>query len=344
MARLLRRRGRRAVRLVLGLLALAAVGLVAGAPTATAASPDRAARIDVPASGARGPAAVARVVSGSRSRGSGAAAARGTTAGPVAAPGNARVSVVAPVQAAGAGQVTAPSQLAAPAQMDPPPVAAPAVAAPAVGQPVAAPAGAPAAGPDCQVLRCVALTFDDGPEPGTTGRLLDYLAQARVPATFFVVGSKVPGHPDLVARMAADGHEIGNHTWTHAFLPKTSTPDALEQVARTQEAVTRVTGRAPTLLRPPFGAFTSRDLQLGLPVVIWDVDPVDWKTRNTEQVVGAVLAQTRSGSIVLMHDTLPTTVAAVPAIVASLRARGYTLVTVSQLLGAPQPGRVYARR
>ena len=218
------------------------------------------------------------------------------------------------------------------------------VASPAPTATPDAPAAAgPAASVDCAQARCVALTFDDGPGR-LTGRLLDDLAAADVPATFFVLGTSVRVAPDVVRRMVAEGHEVGNHTYDHLQLTKLGAEQQRAQVARTASVLADA-GVTATVFRPPYGSHdaTTREV-VGLPVILWDVDTLDWKTRSTEATVASAVGDARAGSIVLMHDIHEPTVAAVPAIVAGLREKGFTLVTVSQLLGETAPGSVHSRR
>jgi peptidoglycan/xylan/chitin deacetylase (PgdA/CDA1 family) len=219
---------------------------------------------------------------------------------------------------------------------------------PPVAAPIDVPAGAALPGampeaPDCARLACVALTFDDGPGP-STGRLLDLLARDRAPATFFVIGRQINGNEALLARMMRDGHVVGNHTWSHPDLSRTSPDKTHAQSAATDAAITAATGQRPTVMRPPYGAMSPTVTQLGEAVILWDVDTLDWKYRVSSSVTQRALAGARSGSIVLMHDIHPSTVEAVPAIIAGLRARGFTLVTVPQLLGQVRAGAVYTRR
>ena len=189
---------------------------------------------------------------------------------------------------------------------------------------------------DCRITKCVALTFDDGPSPHTE-RLLDILAAEHVTATFFIIGSRVEERPQVVARIKAEGHEIGNHTWSHPQLSRVSADRAAEEYESTQQAIAGATGGyRPTVMRPPFGAHDATSDaaagQAGLSVIIWDVDTLDWKTKSADATVAAVASGTRPGSIVLMHDTHPTSVDAVPAMIADLKAKGYTFVTVTDIL------------
>ncbi len=223
----------------------------------------------------------------------------------------------------------------------PPPPAPP---PPAPPPPAAGPSPAPGTDVDCAVLACVALTFDDGPGPHTA-RLLDELRAADVRATFFVVGRAAAAAPDLVREAVADGHAIGNHSWSHPRLPDIGAAAVADQLDRTT-AVLADLGVTTDLVRPPYGATDATVASVmatrGLAQVLWDVDTQDWLNRDVATTTQRVLAGVHPGAIVLMHDIHPSTVEAVPGIVDSLRAAGYTLVTVPQLLGPDlEPGRTY---
>lgn len=207
--------------------------------------------------------------------------------------------------------------------------------------PVAVPQ--PAASVDCAVAQCVALTFDDGPGR-ETARLLDDLAREGVPATFFVLGTSAKAQPALVRRMAAEGHEVGTHTLSHKQLTKLSAEGQRAEIARGIEAVEAV-GVTPTVFRPPYGSYNDATRSVvGAPMVLWDVDTLDWKTRSADATVSAAVGGAKAGSIVLMHDIHAPTVDALPRVVAGLREKGFTLVTVSTLLGTREPGSVSSRR
>lgn len=198
---------------------------------------------------------------------------------------------------------------------------------------------------DCRKLRCVALTFDDGPG-ADTGRLLGMLRAANAIATWFPLGAVTLDSPERLRAIAGAGMEIGNHSWSHPQLTILSDRGIDSQIRRTAREVETVTGKKPYLVRPPYGAISrrvTRDLgRLAAPCILWDVDPLDWKYLNSDYVYRSVMRQVRPGSIVLMHDIHPTTVAAVPRILKALAARGYTFVTVSELFaGKLQPGHVY---
>ncbi|MEO3788447.1 polysaccharide deacetylase family protein [Actinocorallia sp. B10E7] len=202
---------------------------------------------------------------------------------------------------------------------------------------------------NCAVAKCVALTFDDGPVGGTD-RLLQILAQHRVKATFFVVGRMVEEYPGILRREMADGHEIANHTWSHADLTTLSSEGVREELEKTEAAIGKNIGHGTTLMRPPYGATNARVAsaakRLGLAQVMWAVDPLDWRNRDTALVERRVLSQTRAGDIVLLHDVHASSVNAVPKILTTLAERGYKFVTVSELLAgvSVEPGRQYRER
>ena len=185
----------------------------------------------------------------------------------------------------------------------------------------------------------VALTFDDGPHPVHTARLLDTLAELGVPATFFVVGKDVDANPALVARMARDGHELGNHTYRHRYLPLARSRSVEHELRTTDQAIVRAAGVVPKVARPPWGGRSPRNVRvfqrLRKRLVLWDVNSFDWKGKPAREVALRVLDRTRAGSIVLMHEARDggeTTIEAVRMLVPALRARGFELVTVSRAI------------
>lgn len=182
----------------------------------------------------------------------------------------------------------------------------------------------------------VALTFDDGPDPARTPALLDALAELHVKATFFMVGASVDANPALAARIAAEGHEIGNHTYTHRYLPMARSKMVAKELALTDRAIERATGIVPTLARPPWGGRSPKTVRafarLAKRMVLWDVNSFDWKGKPAADVAQRVLERARPGSIILMHEARDhgeVTVEAVRLLVPALRAQGYDLVTVS---------------
>ncbi|QGF23910.1 polysaccharide deacetylase family protein [Raineyella fluvialis] len=200
---------------------------------------------------------------------------------------------------------------------------------------------------DCGRMKCIALSFDDGPSSNTS-RLVDILDGNNVNATFFNVGQNVGVYPSTVRRSYGNGNEIMNHTWDHPDLTTLSSTGVSSELSRTSDVIGSTVGRRPTLMRPPYGAYnstvTSVAGQQGMAVILWNIDTRDWESRNTSAVITAATGPASSGSIILMHDLYPTTVDAVPSIISNLKSRGYVLVTVQDVIGDPQPGRVYSRR
>lgn len=204
----------------------------------------------------------------------------------------------------------------------------------------------PTLGPkvDCRRLECVAITYDDGPASHTEV-LLDTLKRKNATATFFVLGQQVATYPGTTRRMVDGGHEIGVHTWDHKNLTQLTPAEIHRQIAQTVTEVKTITGTRPTLVRPPYGAMNdavrSQARKSDLALAMWSVDTEDWRDRNTPVVVRRAVGQARSGSIILMHDIHDTTVAGAGQIIDGLRRRGFTLVTVSDLIGSPQSGKTY---
>lgn len=188
----------------------------------------------------------------------------------------------------------------------------------------------------------IAISFDDGPNATLTPRLLDILKQRNIKATFFVIGENAAQHPEILARAAAEGHEIGNHTWSHPALTKLSDARVQEEVTKTSEAIEKAIGKKPTLLRPPYGAINPRLSRMikdqdGLTIVLWSVDPMDWKRPGSAVVSQRLLAGAKPGAITLSHDIHPGTVDAMPATLDALIAKGYKFVTVSELIAMETP-------
>ena len=183
--------------------------------------------------------------------------------------------------------------------------------------------------------KVVALTFDDGPNPATTNQALDTLSKYGIKATFFVLGKNVSGNEDILKRMKADGHVIGNHSWSHPVLSKLSLDEAKKQITDTEDALTKVLGSSSKLMRPPYGAITD-DIRnsLDLSFIMWDVDSLDWKSKNEASILTEIQRQVRNGSIILMHDIHAETVNALPKIIDYLKEQGYHFVTVPEMLNS----------
>ncbi len=193
----------------------------------------------------------------------------------------------------------------------------------------------------------VALTFDDGPHPTLTPQLLDILAAYGARATFYVIGRNAARYPDILRRIVAEGHEIGNHTWSHPSLYGVGDQAMLRELQRTSDAIQDAVGFAPVSLRPPYGNIYPRQSQLvydalGMTTVLWSIDPLDWQRPGASVVANRILSQHHAGAVVLSHDIHGPTVRAMPAVVDGLLGRGYNLVQVSELMGRrvwPAPGR-----
>ncbi|MFI0353477.1 polysaccharide deacetylase family protein [Actinomadura sp. 9N407] len=196
---------------------------------------------------------------------------------------------------------------------------------------------------DCVQVKCLALTFDDGPGE-YTGQVMDDLRKAGARATFFMLGQNVGMHKDLVRRMVMEGHEVANHTWSHEDLTGLSSGGVRSQVDRTQQAIKAASGVAPTMFRPPYGATDAQvGKAVGMPQIMWSVDSLDWLHRNERRNVRAGVNEPEKGGVVLFHDIHKPTVTAVPEIVSGLEKRGFTLVTVSELFQSKRlkPGAKY---
>ena len=188
----------------------------------------------------------------------------------------------------------------------------------------------------------IALTFDDGPSEKLTPKLLDLLAAHHLKATFFVIGQNVSEHPEITARAAREGHEIGNHSWSHPNFGKMSDEAVRRELRKTDDAIRSAIGASPTLLRPPYGSISARQKkwianEFGYKIVLWDVDPLDWKRPGPSVVRDRILRNTRAGSIVLSHDIHPGTIEAMQSTIEQLEAKGFKFVTVSELIAMALP-------
>ncbi|MFF2015133.1 polysaccharide deacetylase family protein [Paenibacillus sp. NPDC058177] len=190
--------------------------------------------------------------------------------------------------------------------------------------------------------KIIALTFDDVPDPRFTPQLLDVLRKYKVKATFFVVGSRAEKHPGLVARMIREGHVIGNHSYNHPQFVKLRLNDFRTQIVRTENILQAIAGYKPRLIRPPYGDINEQQLKWakshGYKLVNWNVDSLDWKGLSKTQVKNNILSHAGKGAIILQHgggghgSNLRGSIQALPEVITSLRQRGYTFVTVPQLL------------
>jgi peptidoglycan/xylan/chitin deacetylase (PgdA/CDA1 family) len=201
---------------------------------------------------------------------------------------------------------------------------------------------------DCAQVKCVALTFDDGPTP-YTDRLLSILSANKAKATFFEIGNKVAANPAGAKRVVEAGMELGNHTWEHPNMTTVPLEDVPSQLSRANDAITAATGVTPKLWRPPGGltnaAVNEQAGKVGLAGILWDVIPYDWiNDSNTAASRLLLMTQIKPGSVVLLHDTYSSTVDIVEQFIPVLKANNYHFVTVTQLLGQRAPGSVYGSR
>ena len=179
----------------------------------------------------------------------------------------------------------------------------------------------------------IALTFDDGPSTAWTPALLDGLKERGVKATFFLIGENADKNPEIVKRMAEEGHLIGNHTYHHVELTKVSENEARLELADTSAVIVRITGKEPEYMRPPFGAWQRKlEQEIQMLPVLWTIDPLDWTTENQDEIVNKVVTEAEENDIILLHDCYASSVEAALRIVDILQKEGYEFVTVDRLL------------
>lgn len=179
----------------------------------------------------------------------------------------------------------------------------------------------------------IAITFDDGPNPDYTMKLLKGLKKRGVKATFFVLGEEVERYPDILKATYDDGHMIGVHSYQHVNFGQIGDAAALEQVEKTQQAIYDVTGEYTGYIRPPYGCWKKElDQELPMIEVLWDIDPLDWATKDADTVVQRVLQKIPDGSIILLHDASESSVSAALTIIDTLQKQGYEFVTVEELI------------
>lgn len=186
--------------------------------------------------------------------------------------------------------------------------------------------------PDGTRKKQIALTFDDGPNAKVTPKILKTLKKYNAKATFFMLGSQAMYNQKLAKKVASAGHEIGNHSFSHTNLVTLSNKKIKAEINRTNEEIKRATGEKPTLFRPPYGSINERvRSQNKLPVILWDVDTLDWKHRNPKTLLTMVKQYSHDGAIILMHDIQPTTAQGLDSVLAYLQKQGYEFVTISEL-------------
>ncbi|MEV0380883.1 polysaccharide deacetylase family protein [Nonomuraea sp. NPDC050643] len=199
---------------------------------------------------------------------------------------------------------------------------------------------------DCEQVKCIALTFDDGPGK-YAGTLLDTLKKYDAKATFFLEGQYVKSRPSFVKRMATEGHELGNHSYSHPDFTKSEAATIKSEIQKTQDAVKKAAGVEPKLLRPPYGM---ADLQVsdiaaefGMPMILWTAGSQDWSTKNVEAIQKQTLAVAKPNGIILMHDWVKQTVDGMPSLIKTLKNKGFHLVTVSEVVKGEnlEPGDIF---
>lgn len=198
---------------------------------------------------------------------------------------------------------------------------------------------------DCSKVKCVALSYDDGPGP-QTHRLLDTLKEQGVKATFLTVGKQVAAYPNILKREVEEGHAVGCHTWDHPQLTKLPIDQVHTQIQNTLDIMAKAGGVQTNFTRPPYGAVNpnvkAELANLGQAVVMWDVDTLDWKHRDPQKVLEIAMKEVHPGSIILMHDIHNASIDIAPTLIKTLRDQGYTFVTIPQMYqGKLEPGKKY---
>ena len=179
----------------------------------------------------------------------------------------------------------------------------------------------------------IALTFDDGPSRKYTPILLDGLKERGVHATFFLMGKNIEGEEDIVKRMSEEGHLIGNHSYEHIQLTKAGAKAVCEAVEHTQEQIEAITGKRPEYIRSPYGDWNEElEEEIGMTPVLWSLDSLDWKLKDTGKIIRQVLKDVKDGDIILLHDIFPSSVEAALELIDILQKEGYVFVTADELL------------
>lgn len=187
--------------------------------------------------------------------------------------------------------------------------------------------------------KLIALTYDDGPDPRVTPKLMELLKRKKVPATFYVLGKRVEEYPEITRQLHENGFELVNHTYEHKLLTKLPEEKIRWELTRTNELISEITGQPVTHMRPPYGGRNARVDQvirdLGMKTILWDIDTEDWRKRSAAQMIANIERRATDGSIVLFHDRYQSSLDATEAVIDSLRARGFTFVTVGEMLAHP---------
>lgn len=202
----------------------------------------------------------------------------------------------------------------------------------------------PTVNPDGE--KYVALTFDDGPSRSTTAQLLDGLQERGAHATFFVIGEQIAGNEELIRRMQAEGHQVGNHTYTHVRLDQSR--NAMREIGKTQETLSSILGEGNYWLRPPWGFMNRAAAQkIAVPMLYWSIDTDDWRIKDAAAIEKHILDNVKDGDVILLHEGYPTSVAATLSAIDALSEEGYQFVTVDELFAragvTAQKGVMYRR-
>jgi peptidoglycan/xylan/chitin deacetylase (PgdA/CDA1 family) len=186
---------------------------------------------------------------------------------------------------------------------------------------------------DCKIEKCIALTFDDGPAPDKLNKeLVDVLNEYDANATFFVIGESANAEKDSLKRISENGFAIGSHSYNHPDLTKVSTQELNYQINRTDQIVKNITGEVPTFFRPPYGSYNKKVIRhVNRPIILWNVDTLDWKSRDSKKVYRSVMRSVHEGAIILMHEIYPSTVNAMPKILSTLKNLGYSFASIPEL-------------
>jgi peptidoglycan-N-acetylglucosamine deacetylase len=199
---------------------------------------------------------------------------------------------------------------------------------------------------DCTKLKCIALTFDDGPSKHTK-EILEALKKENVKATFFVLWSHIDKNKDVLKKISEEWHQIGNHTWNHLQLTKLSKEEVQKEIESTSKKIEEITWIRPTVFRPPYWAINKEiEQEMNLPIILWDKDSLDWKRKKISTVVKNATDKAKAGDIILMHDTYLVSTNSVQTIVKKLKSSWFTLVTINDLFwtGWLEKWKVYTRK
>ena len=187
--------------------------------------------------------------------------------------------------------------------------------------------------------KLIALTFDDGPHPKETHEVLDILDKYNVKGTFFVVGKHANWYSEPLIRASKEGHEIGNHTFSHPDISNLSSDDIKREIKECEDTLVKITGKKPTLFRPPYGSYSEDKLgkiakECGYKIILWTtIDAKDWKNPPSVQISDTIINKVQNGDIILLHDYgTENTVKALDIIIPSLMEKGYKFVTVSEII------------